>query len=330
MMVFIIVELFLFFQHMFDRNHRSHMNCIIEKKKAEEIVDEQSKALPPLLGINMSTDPRYLHFTGEKMAISCDSGNDHRHPPPPPPSHQGPFQGGFPIMETMMVAPPPPSRHYPHHHHQGHPMPMPFGSSGPRESSPVQTLASAIAAASSSSVPIQIIGPIPLSGSSQSEPLFQQSSSGPFGGLAGLSAQMIPILVSSQGNGLDDLPTSGQGNSESIFLGPLAPPANSPHHHTIHYQPMPQQQQQSSAPMHHPGSIDAQFPFLADSASHPFQFSPVGGPPQPQSAEIRERAVPHPIPIMPRAHVQHGKQTMHQINQKMHLFFLLFSSKTTN
>lgn len=68
---------------MFERNQRSHMNCIIEKKKAEEIVDEQAKPLPPLLGVNMSTDPRYLHFTGEKMAISCDSGNDHRHAPHP-------------------------------------------------------------------------------------------------------------------------------------------------------------------------------------------------------------------------------------------------------
>lgn len=298
------------------------MNCIIEKKKAEEIVDEQAKALPPLLGINLTTDPRYLHFTGEKMAISCDSGNDHRHPPPPPP--QAPYQGNFPFMETMMVAPPPPSgsRHHPHHHsHQGHPMPIPFGASSSRDSSPAQTLASAIAAASSSSVPIQIIGPIPLSGNSQSEPLFppssSSSSSGPFGGFGGLSAQMIPILVSSQGNGLDDLQSSSQGNSDSIFLGPVvAPQASSPHHHhQIHYQPIPQQQQQQSAPMHHSAPVDAQFsPFLADPSSHPFQFSPAGVPPQPQSAELRERAVPHPIPIMPRAHVQHGKHFETSIN----------------
>lgn len=284
------------------------MNCIIEKKKAEEIVDEQAKSLPPLLGINMTTDPRYLHFTGEKMAISCDSGNDHRHPPGPP-APQGPFHGGLPLMETMMFSPPSQygSRHLPNHHHQGHPIPMPFGSS--MRESPAQTLASAIAAASSSSVPIQIIGPIPLSASSQSDSPFAQSSSsssGPFGGL-GLNAQMIPILVSSQGNGLDDLPSSNQGNSENIFLGPVsAPQASSPHHHTIHYQPIPQQQPSPSAPMHH-SSIEAQYPFLSESPSHPFQYSPVGGLPQAQSGEIRERAVPHPIPIMPRAHVQHGK-----------------------
>ncbi|ODN04220.1 hypothetical protein Ocin01_02481 [Orchesella cincta] len=273
-----------FQEHMFERGHRSHMNCIIEKKKAEEIVDEQSKPLPPLLGINMSTDPRYLHFTGEKMAISCDSGNDHHHAP----------HGGMPMMEQ---GPPPPPRH--HHHH--HPMPMPFGSGNSGVSGPAQTLASAIAAASSSSVPIQIIGPIPLSSNSeQSFPQFFQSasggSSGPFGNL-GLGAQMIPILVS-QGNSVDDSPNQGN-TAESIFLGPVvAPPANQPHHQ-IHYQP----QQQHSSQQH--SSLDAQFPFLPHppAPSHPFQFSPAG--PQQHSAEIRERAVPHPIPIMPRAHVQH-------------------------
>lgn len=300
---------------MLDRNHRSHMNCIIEKKKAEEIVDEQPKPLPPLLGINMTTDPRYLHFTGEKMAISCDSGNDHRHPPPlPAASHH--HHGGIPLMMDGMMAPPPPR------HHHGQPMPIPFGSSGREGSaaSAAQTLASAIAAASSSSVPIQIIGPIPLSSHSEPGSLPpQQPSGGPFGGL-GLSAQMIPIIVSSQGNALDDLPLTGsQGNAESIFLGPVvAPPQGSssnpppPHLHyqSVHYQPQPQHHQHQPPPPQH-STIEAQFPFLTSGAgpSHPFQFSPVGLGPQPpaQSGELRERAVPHPIPIMPRAHAQHGK-----------------------
>ncbi|CAL8120127.1 unnamed protein product [Orchesella dallaii] len=276
-----------FQEHMFERNHRSHMNCIIEKKKAEEIVDEQSKPLPALLGINMSTDPRYLHFTGEKMAISCDSGNDHHHAP----------HDSMPMMEQ---GPPPPR-----HHHLHHPMPMPFGSGHSGASGPAQTLASAIAAASSSSVPIQIIGPIPLSSNSNSEPslpqIFQSAtggSSGPFGNL-GLGAQMIPIIVS-QGNSLDDSPSQGN-NAESIFFGPVVgPQANQPPHQ-IHYQP----QQQASAPQHSSSQFEAQFPFLPHppAPSHPFQFSPAG--PQQHSAEIRERAVPHPIPIMPRAHVQH-------------------------
>lgn len=57
------------------------MNCVIEKKKAEEIVDQKAKPLPPILGLtlNITSDPRYLHFTGEKMSISChdkDNNNE--------------------------------------------------------------------------------------------------------------------------------------------------------------------------------------------------------------------------------------------------------------
>jgi len=126
-------------EHMFERNQRSHMNCIIEKKKAEEIVDEQAKPLPPLLGINISTDPRYLHFTGEKMAISCDSGNDHRQAPPLPLMHMD----GPPMHPPMGM--PSGSGNIPIHiigpiplgqlgHHEPHPMGMGMGMHPPQQS----------------------------------------------------------------------------------------------------------------------------------------------------------------------------------------------------
>lgn len=111
------------------------MNCVIEKKKAEEIVDEQSKPLPALLGINMTTDPRYLHFTGEKMAISCDSGNDHRRMPQAP--QPNPSHASNPQQQRLNI----------------------FASS--KQSSPLRDLlTSALAAAGSA--PVHIIGPIPM------------------------------------------------------------------------------------------------------------------------------------------------------------------------
>jgi hypothetical protein len=220
-------------EHMFERNHRSHMNCIIEKKKAEEIVDEQSKPLPPLLGINMSTDPRYLHFTGEKMAISCDSGNDHRQAPP---------------MSGMEGRPPPPN----------------MANLAMRMEPPQQNMIP-MSSSGSNSIPIHIIGPIPLTkaesqqfqaqAQQQHMPQFfnQQSHGSPFGMPP---VHMIPVLVPNGQSGSVE-------ESDRIYLEPQGPQ-------------MP--------------------PHLI----HPQQLN-VGA----QSNEIRERALPYPIPIMPRQHAQH-------------------------
>jgi hypothetical protein len=221
-------------EQMFERNHRSHMNCVIEKKKAEEIVDEQSKPLPPLLGLNMSTDPRYLHFTGEKMAISCDSGKDHRmHAPPPPPPPRGL------LMDLLHDQPP----------HPFHPM-----------------------SGSSNNVPVQIIGPIPLPSHHQHSDVFHPGMSGPSG------PQMIPIIVPHSSN---NLPISVEETGSIFFSHP--PPQQSQSH--------PQPLFQLPGPFHRGQDISQQFP-------HQFQVNQ-------QSSEIRERALPHGIPIMPRHHIQH-------------------------
>lgn len=52
------------------------MNCVIEKRKSEEMTDHQAKNVALPFGVNMTTDPRYEHVTGERMVIFCESGND--------------------------------------------------------------------------------------------------------------------------------------------------------------------------------------------------------------------------------------------------------------
>ncbi|KAH1011540.1 hypothetical protein HUJ04_000889 [Dendroctonus ponderosae] len=57
------------------KNQRSKMNCIVEKKRAEEVVDHQPKTLRLPFGVNLTTDPRFERLTGERMIIICESGN---------------------------------------------------------------------------------------------------------------------------------------------------------------------------------------------------------------------------------------------------------------
>jgi hypothetical protein len=68
----------LYFQAMVEKNQRSRMNCVVEKRRAEEIVDHQPRTIRLPFGVNVTTDPRYEHVSGEKMAIYCESGKDQR------------------------------------------------------------------------------------------------------------------------------------------------------------------------------------------------------------------------------------------------------------
>lgn len=54
------------------------MNCIVEKKRAEEVVDHQPKTVRLPFGVNLTTDPRFERLTGERMVIICESGNVQR------------------------------------------------------------------------------------------------------------------------------------------------------------------------------------------------------------------------------------------------------------
>lgn len=68
----------LFAQSLMEKNQRSRMNCVVEKKSAEEVTDHQPKTVRLPFGVNITTDPRYEHITGERMAIYCESGHDQR------------------------------------------------------------------------------------------------------------------------------------------------------------------------------------------------------------------------------------------------------------
>lgn len=66
---------------LMERNQRSRMNCVVEKRRAEEVVDHQPRTVRLPFGLNLTTDPRYEHVSGERMAIFCESGHDQRHVP---------------------------------------------------------------------------------------------------------------------------------------------------------------------------------------------------------------------------------------------------------
>lgn len=63
---------------LMEKNQKSRMNCIVEKKRAEEVVDHQPKTVALPFGVNLTTDPRYERLSGERMAIFCESGNMQR------------------------------------------------------------------------------------------------------------------------------------------------------------------------------------------------------------------------------------------------------------
>lgn len=64
---------------LLEKNQKTKMNCIVEKKKAEEVVDHQSKTITLPFGVNLTTDPRYEKLSGERMVIVCESGTFQRY-----------------------------------------------------------------------------------------------------------------------------------------------------------------------------------------------------------------------------------------------------------
>jgi hypothetical protein len=120
---------------LLEKNQRSKMNCVIEKKRAEEVMDHQPKTLRLPFGVNITTDPRFEHVTGERLSIVCESGHDERRTPNPveqmqqQPSMMMPMPMGANPMTHLpsMMGPPPPPHHMPHpHHQQGQSGPIPL------------------------------------------------------------------------------------------------------------------------------------------------------------------------------------------------------------
>lgn len=54
------------------------MNCVVERKHAEEIVDSPSKTVVLPFGMNLTTDPKKARITGERISIFCEGGNENK------------------------------------------------------------------------------------------------------------------------------------------------------------------------------------------------------------------------------------------------------------
>jgi hypothetical protein len=68
------IELDDLVSHLIEKNQKSKMNCVVEKKKAEEFVDHRPRTVSLPFGINLTTNPRFEKLTGERMVIICESG----------------------------------------------------------------------------------------------------------------------------------------------------------------------------------------------------------------------------------------------------------------
>ncbi|XP_040064292.1 uncharacterized protein LOC8027870 isoform X1 [Ixodes scapularis] len=55
------------------KNQRAQVSCVVEKKKASEVIAHEPKTLITPFG-NMTTEPRMVHLTGERMVFSCLTG----------------------------------------------------------------------------------------------------------------------------------------------------------------------------------------------------------------------------------------------------------------
>lgn len=55
-------------------NGKGNVNCVIERKTANQIIASEPKKLYTPYG-NITTDPRLVHLTGEKLVFSCHSGD---------------------------------------------------------------------------------------------------------------------------------------------------------------------------------------------------------------------------------------------------------------
>ena len=56
------------------------MNCIVEKKLAEKMINHEPKNIQLPFGVNLTTDKGYEHVTGEKVIILCESGSSEQQP----------------------------------------------------------------------------------------------------------------------------------------------------------------------------------------------------------------------------------------------------------
>jgi hypothetical protein len=56
-------------------NQKSKMNCVVERRRAEEFVDTPAKTMQLPFGFNMNSEPKKQKVTGERIAIFCETGS---------------------------------------------------------------------------------------------------------------------------------------------------------------------------------------------------------------------------------------------------------------
>lgn len=61
---------------MFRENHKSKMNCVVERRRSEEMVDSPIKTMRLPFGMAFNTEPKQQKVTGERIAIFCETGNE--------------------------------------------------------------------------------------------------------------------------------------------------------------------------------------------------------------------------------------------------------------
>ncbi|XP_029726700.1 bromodomain-containing protein 4 [Aedes albopictus] len=57
-------------------NHKSKMNCVVERRRSEEMVDSPAKTMRLPFGMEFNTEPKKQKVTGERIAIFCETGNE--------------------------------------------------------------------------------------------------------------------------------------------------------------------------------------------------------------------------------------------------------------
>lgn len=63
---------------MLRENQKSKMNCVVERRRSEEMVDSPLKTMRLPFGMAFNTEPKQQKVTGERIAIFCETGNEPR------------------------------------------------------------------------------------------------------------------------------------------------------------------------------------------------------------------------------------------------------------
>jgi hypothetical protein len=50
------------------------MNCVVERRRAEELIDTPAKIMQLPFGLNLTSEPKKQKVTGERISIFCDDG----------------------------------------------------------------------------------------------------------------------------------------------------------------------------------------------------------------------------------------------------------------